>query len=325
MEHVIFLIVKIRDMAKVRLILLMSCLIPVCISAQNNEELYEKFHRYYEQGKTAKAEAVMEKIAHNNEQHFFELFEQADVFMKSGQLDSAYKYMTRATGFPSNNHMPESREYYSRRDTCYKWAIQVTEKMILKNDTVPGYYCDLGLLNKELGYRREAIVFFTKAIMLDSTRYIDFYNRALTYRELNVLDSAAADYSMSLKINPKNADTYLNRGFLYLKLEEYDKAIYDFERVPRYSADQTAIAYSLNNMGFAYYKLHKLDLAEEKINHAIRVLPSNSYAYRNLALVAIEREEMDAACQYLEKSKELGFALKYGSEVEELIQQYCGR
>jgi tetratricopeptide (TPR) repeat protein len=76
-------------------------------------------------------------------------------------------------------------------------------------------------------------------------------------------------------------------------------------------------------MGFAYYKLHKLDLAEEKINHAIRVLPSNSYAYRNLALVAIEKGEMDATCKYLAKSRELGFALKYGNEVEELIQQYC--
>jgi tetratricopeptide (TPR) repeat protein len=155
--------------------------------------------------------------------------------MNRGQLDSAYKYMAGATSFPANNPMPESREYYFRRDTCFKWAILLTEKMVLKNDTVPGYFCNLGLLHKELGYRREAIVFFTKAIMLDSTRYIDFYNRGLTYRELNLLDSAAADYTMSLKINPKNANTYLNRGFLYLKLEEYDKAIYDFERVPRYS------------------------------------------------------------------------------------------
>lgn len=312
-------------MKVVQLILVISSLIPDCVSAQSNEELCKKFDRYYEQGKIAKAEAVMAKIAHNNEQFFFELFEKAENFMNNGQLDSAYKYTTIAISFPSNNHMPASQEYYFQRDSRYKWAIQVTEKMVLKNNTIPGYFCDLGLLNKELGNRREAITFFTKAIMLDSTRYIDFYNRGLTYRELNLLDSAAADYTMSLKINPKNATTYLNRGFLYLKLEEYDKAIYDFERVPRYSVDQTAIAYSLNNMGYAYYKLHKLDLAEEKINHAIRVLPSNSYAYRNLALVAIEKGEMDVACKHLAKSRELGFALKYGNEVEELIQQHCGR
>lgn len=308
-----------------KLIVTIICAIPVLLSAQDNEELYKKFYRYYEQGKIAKAESVMLKIADNNSKYFFTLFERSAVFMKAGELDSAYRYMDKATGYLLNNTMPGKEAYYIRRDTCFQWGLGILDKVILKCDTVAEYYSDRAYLRKELGLKREALSDYTYALKCDSSGYANYYNRGLIYDELDILDSAVMDYTKSLKINPKNAATYLNRGFVLLQKEEFEKAVYDLERVPRYTNNQVDVAYSLSNLGYAYYKLHKLDLAEEKVNQSIRILPSNSYAYRNLALIAIEKGDKNAACKYLSKSIELGFTREYGNEVVELQEKNCTR
>lgn len=308
-----------------QLIVTICFVIPFLLQAQDNDELYKQFNRYYEQGKTAKAESVMLKIADNNGKYFFSLFERAAVFMKAGELDSAYKYMDKATGYSLVNTMPGKEVYYIRRDTCFRWGLGILDQVILKCDTVAGYYTDRAYLRKELGLKREALSDYTLALKYDSLSYVSYYNRGLIYDELDILDSAVIDYTKSLKINPKNAATYLNRGFVLLQKGEFEKAVYDLERVPRYTNSQVDVAYSLNNLGYAYYKLHKLDLAEEKINQSIRILPSNSYAYRNLALISIEKGDIPAACKHLSKSVELGFTREFGNEVIELQEKHCTR
>ena len=108
-----------------------------------------------------------------------------------------------------------------------------------------------------------------------------------------------------------------------MKKENYDKAIYDFERVPRYTEKVIAIAFALNNMGYAYLQLGKLEQAEEKVMESLDLFPTNNYAYRNLALIKIEQKELDKACEYIAKSLELGFTYSYGDEVQKLQDQYC--
>ena len=64
-------------------------------------------------------------------------------------------------------------------------------------------------------------------------------------------DQALFDFTKAIELNPKDADAYINRGFVYDKKGQYDQAISNFTKAleinPKY-----AEAYC--NRGIAYGK-----------------------------------------------------------------------
>jgi len=290
--------------------------------SQNNEKLYKKYNNLIEKGKKEQAINVMIQIAENNSYYFFNSLKSIETFFITNELDSAKYYLRKAIRIVSNDPMPTTNIYVKKRNDSFNHIIPLVKK-IIENDSTSINFCDLAIIEHTIGLRREAIVDYGYAIQFDSTNSIYYYNRGGLYRELNELDSSVAEYTKALKINPKHAGTYLNRGFTYLKMELYEKAIYDLERVQRYTNETSTIAYAYNNMGYAYYKLGKLEVAEEKINLSINHYPSNSYAYYHLALLKIEQKKIEKACEYITKSLKLGFTNEYGDEVQQLQDQYC--
>jgi tRNA A37 methylthiotransferase MiaB len=59
------------------------------------------------------------------------------------------------------------------------------------------------------------------------------------------------------------------------------------------------------------------------INLSIKMYPTNSYAYRNLALVYIALNKMKEACTSLGYAMNYGFEKRYGPQVSELFMKYC--
>ena len=70
-------------------------------------------------------------------------------------------------------------------------------------------------------------------------------------------------------------------------------------------------------------KLGDLKGAMGDVNKSIELYPSNSYAFRNRALIFIEMNKIQDACNDLQRSSELGFTKMYGSEVDDLRTKYC--
>jgi tetratricopeptide (TPR) repeat protein len=64
------------------------------------------------------------------------------------------------------------------------------------------------------------------------------------------LSQAISDYTKAIEINPKNADTYYNRGLIYYKQRNFTQAISDFTKAIEINP-KNAGAY--NNRGVAYY------------------------------------------------------------------------
>lgn len=304
--------------------LLLLTLIASCLTSfgQADKKLYEKFERLQSQGKTEQAEKVMLQISSENAKYFDLLFEKASEFADQNQLDSAITYVKTAINFYAKWPISTTEEFMKRRILHYQTGVLIMDRIILKDSIADDFFMR-GNMKKDIGLKNEAIADYTTAIKLDPENPDNYFGRGLTRSELNELDSAVADYSRALKIDPKYSQYYLNRGFVYLKMKQFDKAIYDFERVPRYTEEVMAIAFALNNMGYAYLQLGKLELAEEKVMESLDLFPTNNYAYRNLALIKIEQKELDKACEYIAKSLELGFTYRYGDEVQKLQNQYC--
>jgi hypothetical protein len=57
--------------------------------------------------------------------------------------------------------------------------------------------------------------------------------------------------------------------------------------------------------------------------YSLELMPKNSYAYKNLALISFDLGKKEEGCQYIEKALELGFTNMFGSEMEELKQEKC--
>ena len=84
-------------------------------------------------------------------------------------------------------------------------------------------------------YRRQekndlAMEEFTKAIALDPSYDLAYYNRALLYYFSGELERSLVEYNKALELDPNNPYWTYERGFLYLEFGEREKAIADLER-----------------------------------------------------------------------------------------------
>mgnify|MGYP001040479204 FL=1 len=52
-------------------------------------------------------------------------------------------------------------------------------------------------------------------------------------------------------------------------------------------------------------------------------MPSNSYAYKIRALIAIEQGKTKEACEDLFESNKRGYTEHYGKEVNDLMRKHC--
>ena len=153
------------------------------------------------------------------------------------------------------------------------------------------------------------------------------FNKAKSYYQKRLeVNFASANFEEALndllfigKINPK-IQNKMNLAYCYSMLERYSEADSVFLTI----YDESD-AFFLNNYGFNKFKLGDSKLAIETINKSLSLQPNNSYAYRNLALIAINEENLQLACKHLFKARELKFKMNYGDEVDKMIEQYCGK
>lgn len=114
---------------------------------------------------------------------------------------------------------------------------------------------------------------------------LSYFSRAadleLSHRLLPAVDA----YSQSIKLNPKFACAYLNRGSLRFKDKHYELAIKDYSRA--IELDPTLwLAYFNRTLASPFIRGSRAVLAD--YDEAIRICPSFPYSYNNRA---VERDD----------------------------------
>ena len=133
------------------------------------------------------------------------------------------------------------------------------------------------------------------------------------------LKEAIAEYDEAIRVDPRDAAAYKNRGAVYEDLGQYQRAIEDLDQAIRLDS-QFAGAY--NTRASIYFKLGQYQRSVEDVDLAISLAPelAGSYAGRALAYTLLGREE--EAQQDLERAVELGFdRTVIEEEIEELKKQ----
>ena len=96
-------------------------------------------------------------------------------------------------------------------------------------------------------------------------------NRGIIYVALEEYDKAIRDYDKAYRINPNVAEIHVNRGNMLFMSRFFDQAVTEYSKA--ISQDFTKLHIALYNRGLAYEKLGQLDKAEADYRRALELMP----------------------------------------------------
>jgi len=244
-------------------------------------------HTYAEMQEITKAKPLFIEIiksGHNGPEIAMSLVNLGNCYRSFKQVDSAYFYYDKAiTGFP-------------------KMAI--------------GYFNKAQLLYSESEFQK-AKTNFDKAIEIESGDWWYYQKRLEVCFASQDYECALRDLIKVKELKP-SMKIEMNLAYCYSMLKKYEEADSVFQLI--YNEND---ALFLNNYGMNKHNLGKTIEGKEIIMKSLSLSPNNSYAYRNLAVIAIDENNSNKACEHLIKSKSLGFEKRYGKEVNELLTKHC--
>jgi lipoprotein NlpI len=99
--------------------------------------------------------------------------------------------------------------------------------------------------------------------------YVNPYNnRGLLYEKKGEYDKAIADFTRALELNPKDEYAYYHRGYAYDSKGEYDKAITDRAKVVELSPKNAG---SVRQLGISKFHAGDLNGAASDLLHALEL------------------------------------------------------
>lgn len=116
----------------------------------------------------------------------------------------------------------------------HKGAIELFKKCIQEGDlteaSLARTYRNIGIALKRDGRPRESLEYYDKAIALKAhDQHMDYVNRGNAWSELNEFEKALSDYDMAMKIIPDYNEAHYNRGIVFEKQEKREEAVAEFK------------------------------------------------------------------------------------------------
>ena len=158
---------------------------------------------------------------------------------------------------------------------------------------------------------------FDKAIEIESGDWLYYQKRLEVCFATQNYECALNDLKKVKRLNPK-IKVEFNLAYCYSMLEKYEQADSVFQLI--YNEKDAAF---LNNYGLNKHNLGNSEEGKKLIRQSLKIAPNNSFAYRNLALIAIAQSKPKEACKHLNRALSLGFEKQYGSEVGDLLKKHC--
>ena len=133
-----------------------------------------------------------------------------------------------------------------------------------------------------------------EAIRLDPKDASSFNNRGAVWREKGDFDHAIADFDRAIELNSKVANSYSNRGTVWRAKGDLDRAIVDFDQALRLNPNY-ADAYA--NRGLVYEAKGDLSRAEKDFKSAIAAPATFAFSKRYQETAKVRLALLTAADQ----------------------------
>src|SRR5215813_10791196 len=137
-----------------------------------------------------------------------------------------------------------------------------------------------------------AIAAFSDAMRLDPKNALAFANRGVAYERKGDMDRAIADFNEAIRLDPNYALAFFSRGIAYARKGDNDRAIADFNEAIRLDP-KNALAFA--NRGIAYGKKGDNDRAITDYSEAIRLNSNVALAFLNRGIAYGKKGDNDRA------------------------------
>ncbi|MBI5206021.1 MAG: tetratricopeptide repeat protein [Nitrospirae bacterium] len=117
-----------------------------------------------------------------------------------------------------------------------------------------------------------AIKFYSEALKINPRNADLYYNRGLVWNYMNEIDKAIADYTTALEINKEFINAYFTRGSTLRKKGDYDLAISDFTKALQFNPDNSSKAGLYFNRAYAWFKKGDYERAIGDYTEGIRII-----------------------------------------------------
>ena len=143
---------------------------------------------------------------------------------------------------------------------------------------------------------------YTKTIESNPNDAVAYYNRGVTYSDLEQYEKALIDYTKAIELKPDYTDAYNNRGNAFGGLDRHEEALQDLNKAIELKQD---FAFAYNNRGDTYNSLGQYDEALQDLNRAIELKPDFAFAYNNRGNAYLGLKQYEEALQDYNKAIEL--------------------
>lgn len=118
-------------------------------------------------------------------------------------------------------------------------------------------------------------------------------------------DSSIVCYNNAIKINPKDAQQYLNLSLAYMAINKYNEAIKNIERAIHLARTDEEKSFFLTTKGQMLLTANNTDSAIHYFRKSIDIFAGNSKAYLQLAQWYLSKLKIDSAMLYCNKALEI--------------------
>lgn len=151
-----------------------------------------------------------------------------------------------------------------------------------------------------------ALISYNNTISVDTTQIKAYVNRGIIFTRMREMEKAESDFAHAIRLDSNFAETYKNLGILHSTLGKYEKSISDYTNYLRILPISPDIYYG---RGMTYYQLKRFTEATEDFSKAISYdsLNANYWVLKAMALHADGKKE--EAIPIALKAQELGEVL----------------
>jgi len=160
-------------------------------------------------------------------------------------------------------------------------AKSICRKALEINDTLVYAHIQFGIILRETGEYKQAVLSLLRSIELDGSNVAAHKDLALTYEKQGSLEDSEKEYLKAIELMPDNGRGYFDLGVFYFYYGKYEEAEERFEK----AAD--ILPGNFNShiyLGLIYQRTNRLDLAIKNYKRSNKIKPNYS-SYSNLGTI----------------------------------------
>lgn len=117
------------------------------------------------------------------------------------------------------------------------------------------------------------------------------------------IDGALEDFNKAIEKNPKNAEAYLNRAYVYISTGELQEVLDNFDKAIALDSEYVEAYF---NRGIIYGYFEEFDKSLADFSKVIALSPEDTEAYINRALIRSRLGDVDGELADLKMAAKLG-------------------